>query len=321
VIQRMSAKPEGLKLKHLGVRYGVMSPKWFDMVELMKESLVSIQIHNSLSIPIHLPRMPKLKLLDLGMFRKHPQGFRFQDFNNSCPALQYLKLNSENKLLDEFFIGSECCPLIESLNLGNSKVNLQTFERTLEILPNLTELALTLTVDGADILQKIWTEMSQLEKLHIHGRLSTRIGIESLITGISYEEFKKIEKNMLNTLKDMTTEARRQTISEIIKKHRTLPSLGNLTNLRDLKLNMTSKVEKQRRFLSDLTGYFGVYTLKNLRHLDISNCEVSKTCTEILVADMDLDSCEIHFSQRVPRWYYDYGADWIFPSSKLVPLI
>jgi len=261
--------------------------------------------------------MPKLKRLEIET--KDPVLTR-QSFSQTFPVLEELKFESSGRIqiLNRFkgFINlnGEDSSALKSLSIEAKPMKMKTFTRILTLCPILRKLeCLIKDLDGAEVLNKIWTHMTQLEELIIIGRLRRTLNLDSLITGIPVKVIKQIKLtkySIFDSLGQLDMEARRSKLLILINEHRTLPSIGNLTNLKTLRLNLTTVASAITRpehltFLTDITGYLGFYSCKNIRNLHVVNCEFSTSCAEMLVKDNCLMTWKF---QPHPR-----GVDQILP--------
>jgi len=153
-----------------------------------------------------------------------------------------------------------------------------------------------MVADGEEVIRNIWTRMTQLEGLHIYGEVAPQVNIDSLVTGIPVKEIKgrKMEnlKVFFKSLEPLDMEMRREGISVETNKRRIRssgrPSIRNMTNLRSLKLKLSGGMGGNDVYLTDVTGYFALYSLNNIQHLNVSQCQLSEPCAQILVKDKNL---------------------------------
>jgi len=168
------------------------------------------------------------------------------------------------------------------------------FKQMCTVFPNLTKLKITTKVDGAEILKQIWSQMTQLEFLDFCGQTQTEDSMDSVLTGISTNGLQEIEmSDVFKNLEGMTNKVeRREMILSLMNQHSTLPCIGNLTNLNSLTIQFIGKGvdPNQRKSLTDLSGYLGLYSLNRLKHLRVDKCELTETCCEILRKDMGLET-------------------------------
>jgi len=308
----------GLKLKHLRILNGQMSLRvpgpdniWLQVIKLFADSLVTLGVCYGGRSLTELPRMPHLKILDIHIPANGNLRCERIDFMNTFPILESLSMTCKGGHhvlypvppphrplpLYEFFNGDEICPNMKTLSLreGFDMTTNQTLGHALKIFPNLYELELK--IESAELLQPIWVHMSGLEKLHLYGELGNKNAekIDSLFTGIPHEVIKKIRdgNKYFGSIHLKSMGERREIIRTLIERHRTLPSISDLTSLRLLSLSIPEKIccdGWNSKYVTDLTGYLGIYFLKNLQELHVSNCEFSRSCTKILVEDLGLVS-------------------------------
>jgi len=145
------------------------------------------------------------------------------------------------------------------------------------------------------VLGQIWVNMTQLESLDLFADIKAKeaMKLDSLITGIPIEGLNQI-RQVIPDLEKMTVENRREEILSLVEEHGTQPSILNLTNLRHLKLRLSAEVEMAETEpmynVSDLTGYLGIYLMKQLKHLEIENCNFTKKCCEILTMETGVEA-------------------------------
>jgi len=245
------------------------------------------------------------------------------------PALEKIDIDFDigncygNQSHNNILVVDEPCtiPTLKSSTIRCSPIIMERLERIITIFPTLNVLKCMVTVrDGVELIRNIWTRMAQLDELEIYGELPETVNIDELITGIPAKKIrsKKME-DFINSLELLQIEDRRETISVekngYLTRGSILPSIGNLTNLRSLKWknewNINGKFGGRMNniYLTDVTGYFALYCLKNLEHLTISNCELSESCAQILVKDKNLMTWKFtssDYQDIIPRscWRY-----------------
>jgi len=177
--------------------------------------------------------MPKLKSLKFSIF--DPFDSKCVDLNKLCPSLKELELFCKHQHdvceWEEFLPNSNPCPNLNSLSLGQIVLRIQPFQHILNIFPKLTKLVLDVGRDGAEILNKIMTQMTQLEDLSVYGRIEGIESIDALLTGIPVQDVKKL-KRWVSSLKDMPVQLRGEVIRLYRNQYSQFPSITNLTRFK-----------------------------------------------------------------------------------------
>jgi len=276
------------------------------LANLFKNSIEHLYLDEDCHSFMKLPFMPQLESLKLDI----PVDFdsKSVNLNKLFPALKKLELDSFDTWNYDDFIeseweellpNSEPCPNVNSLSLRSFTMRIQLFDHILNIFPKLTKIVLQVTTDGAQILRRIMTEMTQLEDLSVCGRIEGIENIDAFYTGIPVQKVQELE-HVVTELKEMTAQLRADTIQHYRTRYSQFPFIANLTNLKRLWLDTIGRsgeannnplydTDKDTR-MTDVLAYFGLYSMKHINKLEINDCEFTKGGCEILTTEMGLET-------------------------------
>jgi len=238
-----------------------------------------------------LPRMSLLKALHLnpGHHGLIKMVCRTLSFCETFPNLEVMSFVNGNKILNLDFLASEPCPKLKSMELCFSgTLELTVFENVAKMYSESSLTCLKLSsriMTGEKILRIIWTHLINLRELEL-GFKESDPDLDSWITGISAKDCKKIksDRTYWNFLKGLSPPDKKNKLSELSTKLRVSPSIVDIKNLNRLQLNYPGSG------LTDITGYFALCQLQNIKHIHIDSCEFSKTCCVALKNQLDLGS-------------------------------
>jgi len=281
------------------------------VISLFKDTLQLLKIHQRRFVS--LTGFQKMKCLtQLSLTAWNNFNSRCINLKNIFPVLKRLHIHTmTDDKYDSFFPDSETCPSLKCLQLTGFSLKINGFNQMLTVFPNVTNLQVSIKVDGEEILRRIWTQMTQLESLIISGVIDSKDSVDSVFTGISDHALEEITKDVINNLETMARIERRETILSLRNQHSQFPSIGDLTKLKSLTLSLTGMLNRDGRrsmHLTDLTGYFGFYSIQTLKELTVGNCEMTKTCCEILTRDseiVELQSQDLNGFKTFNRKYED----------------
>jgi len=285
------------------------------LATLFKNSIQSLVVSN-IQCPsfIQLPYMPKLETLHL--FPSNNFHSKYVSLNKLFPALKnfYFIVFGIQREWEELLPDSDPCPNVLALYLGIS-FRIQLFDHILNIFPKLTKLHLQVKSDGVQILWKVMTEMKQLEYLRVYGEIKGIENIDALYTGFPVRKVHKLQ-HVVNELKKMTVHLRAETIRRYTIRYSHFPSIANLTNLKCLELHTTGTNEERTRYtrMTDVFLYFGLHSMKHINKLRITRCEFTKTASELLTTEMELETwsfTDSKYRDIIPPVECRYKNEWM----------
>jgi len=190
----------------------------------------------------------------------------------------------------ELFSQFQICPTVKTLILENI-IGVRTLRNILRVFPNLRKLKLHIGEgESVQVLRQIWGRITQLESLSLtaHIGYTDVVELDSIFTGIPMKGLNEI-RHVIPDLEKMTADKRREKILSLVEQYGTQePSIRNLTNLRHLRLDLRGRFEPNY-IPSDISGYLAIYLMKHLKHLDIQQCQFTKTCCETLTRETGLE--------------------------------
>jgi len=314
VFRRMTSD---LNLKQLELSYnrhasGSMEFRGFQLINMFTNTLIALRLNfnhgcrNPPTVVTFANELPKLRILQLRL--TWDVSVKCESFNNIFPALEKIDIDFDiepyyrpgDHSRHNILISDEPCsiPTMKSSIIRCLPITIERLDRIITIFPTLKILKCRVTPgDGAQIITNIWTGLTQLEGLQIYGELAEAVNIDSLLTGISARKINMKKTEMMDFFKSLELldiEVRRNKIlvelNKYVSRNIDHPSIRNLTNLKSLELDLSPETGGRMNHWTDVAGYFALYALNSLQHLNVSDCKLSKSCAEILVNDKNLMS-------------------------------